>query len=76
MPQVSHPVAGLSADSLPKTYLSDYIENRVNNYLTKSGAAGVDVKVTIRVVSIRDRIAELKPLMKARTPDRDGFPFR
>lgn len=64
----------LSAESLPVTFLSDYIENRVNNFLTRSGA--VDIKVTIRVVSIRDRLATLKPIMKARHADQNGFPYR
>ncbi|ODN00683.1 CREB-binding protein [Orchesella cincta] len=64
----------LTAETLVKTRLSEFIESRVSNFLITSGA--VDIKVAIRVVSSRDRLAQLKPQMNARFPERNGFPYR
>ncbi|CAL8100581.1 unnamed protein product [Orchesella dallaii] len=68
------PPVTLTAETLIKTRLSQFIESRVSNFLITSGA--VEVKVTIRVVSSRDRLAQLKPQMNARFPERNGFPYR
>ena len=49
---------------LPTTKLGTHLEQRVNNYLSKTKSGAGDV--TIRVLSISDKTCEVKPGMKAK----------
>ncbi|KAI1304968.1 CREB-binding protein [Halotydeus destructor] len=61
-----------TAKRLPQTKLSNYIESRVNNYLRKKEANAGDV--SIRVVSSSDKTVEVKPGMRKRFVEGEGWP--
>lgn len=53
---------------MPKTELSNYIENRVNNYMEKAGCLNTkeNYEVVIRVLCATEKEVEVKQLMKTK----------
>uniref|UniRef100_A0A8C3AZM7 histone acetyltransferase n=1 Tax=Cyclopterus lumpus TaxID=8103 RepID=A0A8C3AZM7_CYCLU len=68
-----------SAKRLPQTKLGSYLEMRVNDFLKRQSHTGAG-EVSIRVVHVSDKVAEVKPGMKSRFVDSgemsESFPYR
>ncbi|GAA31548.2 E1A/CREB-binding protein [Clonorchis sinensis] len=67
-----------TARKLPVTRLSAFLEKRVNDFLKKKEVGTGEV--TIRVLASSDKVAEVKPLMRARFTESgelsESFPYR
>lgn len=73
---IARPENKFTAKKLPHCQLSRYIEDRVNQFLTKkSGLNSDQYEVVIRVLCSVDKEVEVKPMMKQRYSS-NGFPER